>query len=327
MPSVLDTVHDCPSNSPMVFLYTLYRGRASRTFFPSEPMPISSPVKLALASALLAACAGASAADVGAAISYDRLNLSDDYTGLTSASASASDAVSASVSTQDLPSRSPNAPYWTYMGMVASANANGEMDTYTRLAAAGQNAASATWHDSIVNTSGAAQTYQFNLSLTNAGINMGGWSADVSTRDYRSSFSADILVNGVSVWHAERGMTEDGNGFHLNSAGADIGAGSLRVNGQYGYYSLPDYQGSVSLGQLAAGQSADIRYVLTSRAYWDDPDGCAYECGHVSASLGDPLSIGGTHISVSAVPEADTYAMLLGGLGLLGLVARRRRSA
>ncbi len=31
--------------------------------------------------------------------------------------------------------------------------------------------------------------------------------------------------------------------------------------------------------------------------------------------------------SVSAVPEADTYAMLLAGLGLLGVVARRRKAA
>jgi hypothetical protein len=310
----------------MDFFFTLYRGHGPRTFFSSDPMPIPTPVKLALASALLAACAGASAADVGVTISYDKLDLlNTSY--LPSASVSASDAASASVDAHDLPSRSPEAPYSTYMYMAADASATGEMNTFTRLAAAGQNAASATWHDSIVNTSGAAQTYQFNLSLSNAGLYMGGWTADLASRDYRGSFSADILVNGVSVWHTERGMTEDANGFHLNSAGADIGTGTLQVSGKYGYYSLPDCQGSVSLGQLAAGQSADVSYVLTSRAYWDDPDGCAYECGHVSASLGDPLSVSGTHISVSAVPEADTYAMLLGGLGLLGLVARRRKQA
>ncbi len=32
-------------------------------------------------------------------------------------------------------------------------------------------------------------------------------------------------------------------------------------------------------------------------------------------------------VSVAAVPEPETYAMLLGGLGLLGFVARRRRQA
>ncbi|HEX8406798.1 MAG TPA: PEP-CTERM sorting domain-containing protein [Duganella sp.] len=29
----------------------------------------------------------------------------------------------------------------------------------------------------------------------------------------------------------------------------------------------------------------------------------------------------------SAVPEADTYAMLLAGMGLMGVIARRRRQA
>ena len=48
----------------------------------------------------------------------------------------------------------------------------------------------------------------------------------------------------------------------------------------------------------------------------------------------NPLNMGDTSafvdnvsMSVSAVPEADTYAMLLAGLGLVGFVARRRKAA
>ena len=33
-----------------------------------------------------------------------------------------------------------------------------------------------------------------------------------------------------------------------------------------------------------------------------------------------------TSFQVSAVPEPETYALMLGGLGLIGFVARRRRS-
>lgn len=37
-------------------------------------------------------------------------------------------------------------------------------------------------------------------------------------------------------------------------------------------------------------------------------------------------SLMGEHLVVSAVPEPQTYAMMLGGLGLLGFMARRKRS-
>jgi hypothetical protein len=33
----------------------------------------------------------------------------------------------------------------------------------------------------------------------------------------------------------------------------------------------------------------------------------------------------GEHLVVSAVPEPQTYALMLGGLGLLGFMARRRK--
>lgn len=37
-------------------------------------------------------------------------------------------------------------------------------------------------------------------------------------------------------------------------------------------------------------------------------------------------SLMGEHLVVSAVPEPQTYAMMLGGLGLLGFMARRKRA-
>lgn len=38
------------------------------------------------------------------------------------------------------------------------------------------------------------------------------------------------------------------------------------------------------------------------------------------------MGVDNVSLSVSAVPEADTYAMMLSGLGLMGLVVRRRRN-
>jgi hypothetical protein len=46
----------------------------------------------------------------------------------------------------------------------------------------------------------------------------------------------------------------------------------------------------------------------------------------VMGSAGANASYGGT-INVSAVPEPETWAMMLGGLGLVGFMARRRKKA
>lgn len=40
-----------------------------------------------------------------------------------------------------------------------------------------------------------------------------------------------------------------------------------------------------------------------------------------------PLASYSGHITVMPVPEPESYAMLLGGLGLMGVIARRKRSA
>lgn len=51
----------------------------------------------------------------------------------------------------------------------------------------------------------------------------------------------------------------------------------------------------------------------------------------LSFSVGDQIGVWPTvndlHLSVSAVPEPGTYAMLLAGLGMVGFAARRRRKA
>ncbi|AEI99960.1 PEP motif putative anchor domain protein [Nitrosomonas sp. Is79A3] len=47
----------------------------------------------------------------------------------------------------------------------------------------------------------------------------------------------------------------------------------------------------------------------------------------ISGNLGAEASFGQYSVAISAVPEPETYAMLLAGLGLVGFSARRRKVA
>ncbi|WP_229218028.1 PEP-CTERM sorting domain-containing protein [Rugamonas apoptosis] len=287
-------------------------------------MTITLTRKLALGAAILALCASASATDVAAHIGYHNPGL-DNSPGLPSADVSASHATNVQLDSSNLPVQ-PHGGYSSYMWLNASSAATGELATATDLAASGSVVASASWHDTIVNSGAAAQNYTFHFALSDGKLEVGGWTGDENLRDFRASYTAEVLVNGVAVWHAEQGLSLDGNGFHQSASGANIGSGTFSSTGARGTYELAGYTGTLNLGPVAAGQSLSVSYVLTSRGYWDDPAGCAYECGRVTATIGDPLGVNSARIT-AAVPEPETYAMLLAGLGLLGWAARRRQRA
>ena len=71
-------------------------------------------------------------------------------------------------------------------------------------------------------------------------------------------------------------------------------------------YTLTFGNSAVNGGEFVGFQesSADISYLTMSGAY-----------------------IGGAHLEVSAVPETSNLALLVAGLGLMGVVARRRKQA
>jgi prepilin-type processing-associated H-X9-DG protein len=108
------------------------------------------------------------------------------------------------------------------------------------------------------------------------------------------------------------------------------------MDGSHAQRSKP-FGGNGNPGTLAVGSNAmaDVRTPAPSNyAYNNHPgyhanalyvDGDAILGG--SGFLVNPLKLAFAFdtVAVSAVPEADTYAMLAAGLGLLGLVARRRK--
>ena len=74
-------------------------------------------------------------------------------------------------------------------------------------------------------------------------------------------------------------------------------------------FTFVDKSQTYNFGILASG---DYRYEITGKSTGTD-DGL----GNISTRV----------IAVSAVPEAETYAMLLAGLGLMGFMSRRRKCA
>ena len=63
---------------------------------------------------------------------------------------------------------------------------------------------------------------------------------------------------------------------------------------------------------------------IGSYGFADDSISLAYDIGTIAA--GTSASVGYEYVfSTTPVPEPETYAMLLAGLGLMGFIARRRR--
>lgn len=301
-----------------------------RTFDSAFRIPSQALRGLLAALAMSAAAAPALAATVTSSISYDTLGLAHT-SWLVPASVSVSDPSLASVSVDDL----PTIPYYgydlqhsTYMHGGAYSNVDGTMASGVSLRAGGQLVAQTEWRDSFTNSSGTAQSYVMNFSIGGFSATLGGWSGDHATRDFRGAYEASILVNGVSVWSSGQRFSLQNGTTTLSKSGVDIGTGAVTpADDADGYweYALDGYSGSTALGSFAAGQSFEVKYVLRSIGYWNDAGGCSYECGSVAANIGDPFTIGGSGVSVAAVPEPETYALLLAGLGLMGAVARRRQ--
>lgn len=302
--------------------------------FDSASCTASSALKGLLVSLAFAVPAlPAMAATVTSSIHYDTLGL-DNTSWLAPASVSVSDPVSAIVSMSDLPPipfyGGYNLYHDTYLGGGALSHVNGTLASSVDMRAGGRLVAQTEWSDSFTNTSGAAQSYAMSFSIGGFNAYLGGWTSNHATRDYRGAYEASILVNDVAVWSSGQVFSLQNSTGSLSKSGVDIGTGTITPaveESDYWQYQLGGYSGTAALGSFAAGQSFNVKYVLRSIGYWSDPDGCSYECGGVSAGIGDPFTVGGSGVSVAAVPEPETYALMLAGLGLMGGVARRRKAA
>lgn len=133
-----------------------------------------------------------------------------------------------------------------------------------------------------------------------------------------TTFSVDSLVmyavySGVFdinlVLFNSAGQSVASNSGNLNNSVSDLFSYNVTNAGTY-YLSVSAYQ-NVPMDEFGndLGDSNGFWYESTTFDHWSDQ---SFGSGHYG-------------LQITAVPEADTYAMLLAGLGLVGWAARRRQ--
>lgn len=99
------------------------------------------------------------------------------------------------------------------------------------------------------------------------------------------------------------------------SAREGVAAGSNGLN-----YSFGDLSGTVLAN--VAGTTGNVWQQYTGLVYLNGATNLVFSATGKSDSYGGSLD----NVSVTAVPEPQTYAMMLAGLALMGSMARRRKS-
>jgi|GEM_PF-7096325 len=184
----------------------------------------------------------------------------------------------------------------------------------------------------ITNDTGVDQKVNFKYLILAGNITVG------SNYDYQSSFSnsgysADIRVNGISLWGSNAQIDLNSSGRTLTQGGTSL-QGSLLYNDST--YVWDNFNGSLSLGYLAAGASLTLDYQLSTyvnqflvdAGYADPPAAMISDPFDFSTN---PLFAADNFTATPAIPVDPTElpepaSTLLLGAGLAALAFRRRKA-
>lgn len=155
-----------------------------------------------------------------------------------------------------------------------------------------------------------AEQYKFDFSAT------GAWITSHQKPSPDSEVSGSLIFTAASLHDTPTSvdavsMVLDGHSYSLSEIG---------MSG-YGYGTLSLY-GTLFGSGMGSGMTD---FYIYANSYASDGILSFASPSH-SSSFWESTSFTSTYTPLAAVPEADTYAMLLAGLGLIGVLARRRNN-
>lgn len=161
-----------------------------------------------------------------------------------------------------------------------------------------------------------AGTYWFTTNaLTNSTTDGVGASATGGPLTLTAGQVFTVNTDPGQIWHAASPGDEYYAYFTSNADG--VAGSSMSLAGLA--------PGAVRIGALVADINGDYRVLGAGSASFAAWGSGELHLHFADINAGD--NIGSVVSSVTAVPEPSSYAMLLGGMGLIGLARRRRRKS